>query len=224
MVQPIVRSNEPITLLGAGSSQREDVALAMVRAPTLVAADGGAARALAFGYVPDAVIGDLDSLTPEVVEQVPRDRVHKIPEQETTDFDKCLRSVAAPLVLGVGLLGGRVDHQLAAMNVLVRRAEVACILLGASDIVFAAPPEMVLDLSPGVRVSLFPMAPVEGRSTGLHWPIDGIPFSPGGRVGTSNVATGPVRLIFSRPGMLLLLPRSELDRAVSALMPEPSPT
>jgi thiamine pyrophosphokinase len=49
--------------------------------------------------------------------------VHHLPEQDTTDFEKCLYSVAAPLLLGVGFLGGRADHHLAAMNVLVRYAD-----------------------------------------------------------------------------------------------------
>ena len=48
--------------------------------------------------------------------------VHAVGEQETTDLEKCLYSVEAPLFLGVGFLGGRVDHQLAAMNALVKYA------------------------------------------------------------------------------------------------------
>jgi len=30
------------------------------------------------------------------------------------------------------------------------------------------------------------MAAVQGRSGGLRWPIDGLPFAPDGRIGTSN--------------------------------------
>ena len=54
---------------------------------------------------------------------VPPERLHPIPEQDSTDFDKCLRHIAAPLVLGVGFLGGRVDHELAAFSTLVTRCD-----------------------------------------------------------------------------------------------------
>ncbi len=59
---------------------------------------------------------------------------------------------------------------------------------------------------PGTRVSLYPMGPARGSSQGLEWPIDGIDFAPGQRVGTSNRATGLVSLRVQGP-MLLMLPR-----------------
>ncbi|MEP3550075.1 MAG: hypothetical protein ABJN09_00090, partial [Marinomonas sp.] len=59
----------------------------------------------------------------------------------------------------------------------------------------------------GDVVSLMPLAPVQGRSVGLEWPIDGLDFAPGGRIGTSNRALGPVKLEISGPDMLLILPR-----------------
>ncbi|WP_116132218.1 thiamine diphosphokinase [Tropicimonas sp. IMCC34043] len=216
----IVRSSAKITLLGGSKARAKDLAEALSLAPALVAADGGAATALAQGYVPQAVIGDMDSLAAEVRASLEPEILHKINDQDSTDFDKALRSVLAPLVLGVGFLGRRIDHQLANLNVLVRRADQPCILIGRRDVILAAPPKLTLDLAPGSRVSLFPLAEVTGRSEGLHWPIDGIVFSPAGVIGTSNrVADGArrVRIELDGPGMLLMLPRKALGAAIAAL-------
>jgi thiamine pyrophosphokinase len=92
-------------------------------------------------------------------------------------------------------------------------------VVGDEDVAFAAPPSLALDLRAGERVSLFPLAAVRGRSTGLRWPIDAVPFDPVGRIGTSNEATGAVTMSFDRPGMLVILPRSALDRAIAGLVP-----
>jgi thiamine pyrophosphokinase len=110
--------------------------MALRRAPVLVAADGGADRALAAGHVPVAVIGDFDSLSAEARRRIPPDRQHRIAEQETTDFDKALRSIAAPFVLALGFAGARIDHSLAVFNTLLRHPGRVCIVLGAEDAVF----------------------------------------------------------------------------------------
>lgn len=225
MSEAIIRRFCGITLLGAGKTRAEELEEALSHAPCLVAVDGGAGFALERKQMPEAVIGDMDSIPAELRARIPADRLHEISEQDSTDFDKALRSVEAPLVLGVGFLGRRVDHQLANFNVLARRGEARCILIGKHDVVFAAPPEISLKLSPGSRVSLFPMSETTGRSRGLHWPIDDLTFAPDGVIGTSNrVGTdhaGPVELAFDRPGMLIMLPRTALSEAIAALLRAP---
>ena len=102
---------------------------------------------------------------------------------------------------------------------LAARADRPCILIGREDVVFHAPPRLALDLAAGTRVSLFPLRPVTGQSTGLRWPIHGIDFTPGGRVGTSNEALATeVKLEMDGPGMLVILPRDCLDAAVRAVL------
>ncbi|MFC2966730.1 thiamine diphosphokinase [Acidimangrovimonas pyrenivorans] len=220
MTQAIVQSPAGVTLVGAGALTKPALAAALALAPRLVAADGGADRALALGHAPEAVIGDLDSLTPAARTTLPPDRLYRIDEQETTDFDKALRHVSAPFVLGLGFWGPRFDHGLAALNTLARHPDRACILLGGSDLCFLAPRDLTLHLRKGSRLSLFPLAPVKGESAGLEWPIEGLEFAPDGRVGTSNrVVAGEVRLSFSAPRMLVILPRGQLAAAVRALAP-----
>lgn len=221
MNPPIVQSSHGVTLVGGGPVLRRDLRLAMARAPIAVAADSGAARLLAAGVMPQAVIGDLDSLPEAARAAVPAGRLHRLGDQATTDFDKALRSIAAPFVLALGFAGARIDHGLAVMNTLVRHAGRACLVLGPQDLVFAAPPRLSLRLRPGDVLSLFPLAPVRGRSRGLDWPIDGLEFAPDGFIGTSNRVGAPqVELEFDAPGMLVTLPRSRLDAAIRALAPD----
>lgn len=207
-------------LVGGGACDTGALRVAMQGRP-VVAADGGAETVLAAGRMPDAVIGDMDSLGQAARARLPEGVLHEIAEQDSTDFDKGLRSIAAPLVLGYGFLGKRLDHTLAAMTVLVRRSDQRCVLVGSEDVVCLCPPVLRLDLAAGERVSLFPMGAVQGRSEGLRWPIDGLAFAPGLRGGTSNEATGPVRLALDAPLMLLILPLGCLDALTEGLEDAP---
>ncbi|MBK1635211.1 thiamine diphosphokinase [Rhodovulum adriaticum] len=221
MPTQILQSSASVTLLGGGEVSDAQLARALAHAPVVAAADGGADSALARGHVPQAVIGDFDSISSAARAAIPPDRQHVVAEQESTDFEKCLRAITAPLVLGLGFLGPRIDHQLAALNTLVRFPDRRCILLGDEDLCFACPPDLALDLPVGTRLSLFPMAGLQGHSTGLHWPIEGLDFAPDGRVGTSNRVAGPVRLRMARAGMLVILPQQQLDAAIAGLMAAP---
>lgn len=222
MKLPIVQSTHGVTLAGGGPFPARDLALALRRAPVPVAADGGADRLLQLGVTPQAVIGDMDSISATARAAIPEARQHLVAEQVTTDFDKALRLIEAPLVIALGFAGARLDHGLAAFATLIARAERRCLLIGPKDFAFAAPPRLELDLTPGDPLSLFPMASVTGTSTGLEWPILGIDFAPDGMIGTSNrVVARRVVLEFDRRGMLVILPRRRLDAAIRALRAAP---
>jgi thiamine pyrophosphokinase len=207
-----------VTLIGGAGAAPSAIAAALARAPVLAAADGGAAFSLAAGHVPRAVIGDMDSLDPAAAAQLDPATLHRVKDQDTTDFEKCLARIAAPLILGLGFAGGRLDHQLAAFNALVRAGDRRILLIGPEDVALHVPGRLAVDLVAGTTVSLFPMAGVSGRSQGLAWPIDGLRFAPDGRIGTSNRAIGGlVRLAFDGPGMLAILPLAALDALLAGL-------
>lgn len=211
-----VRDARGVTVIGGGEVAAADLEAALAIAPVLVAADGGADRALELGQPPDWVIGDLDSISDRARRLIPRERVIGVAEQDSTDFGKCLERIEAPLVVAVGFAGLRLDHTLAALSLLVRHGAPRVVMIAAEDVILACPPRLTLPLMPGTRVSLFPMGPARGTSQGLDWPIDGIDFAPGGRIGTSNRAGGLVTLRMEGP-MLLMLPRDCLGTAITAL-------
>jgi len=216
---PIVDTNQPITLLGGGLVNPDMVNLALRFAPNLVAADGGARVALGLGHIPKAVIGDFDSIDADTIAQIPAERLHRVDEQDSTDFDKCLRSIKAPLILGVGFAGGRLDHELAAYNALVRHADKRCVLLGEVDLCFVVPDQVRLELPVGTRVSLFPLARCQVTTTGLRWSFQALEMAPDGKIGTSNEARAEVVDVqVSKPKLLMILPRDHLAAVIKALV------
>lgn len=216
MNQVIVESLQGVTLAGGGPFGKSALARALRFAPRIVGADGGADRLLALGAEPEAVIGDFDSISAAAKGRL-AGRLFPIAEQETTDFDKALRSIAAPFVLGLGFAGARLDHGLAVLNALVRAPTRRALILSPQDVTFLAPLELELVLPEGTRLSLFPMGAVEGESAGLRWPLQGLNFAPDGMIGTSNEVSGPVRLRFSAAKMLVILPVRYLPAALRGL-------
>lgn len=200
----ILDTKTPVTLVGGGPLSAELLARAVALAPTVVAADGGVHRAQDLGQRVDHVIGDMDSID---LAHVEGPQLHLISEQMSTDLDKCLYSINAPYFLGVGFLGARLDHQLAACHSLLRAAEENIMLFGDEDICFLAPLKLTLNLPKGTRFSLFPMGKVSGTSEGLKWPIHAYEFAPARMIGTSNETNAAqIELSFDRRRMLVILP------------------
>lgn len=221
---PLLEFDAPVALIGGGPAPAAALADARRRGAALIAADGGANR-----FAPDrralhAVIGDLDSLEDRPAwEAALGERLIHLPEQDTTDLEKCLYSVDAPLYLGVGFLDGRADHALQATHVLLKRAERRLFLLGEEDVLFLLPRRWRIPLTPGARVSLFPLRPTRAlRSSGLRWPVDGLTLAIGGVVSTSNEAAAPVVAAeFEGDGpwssVIGILPRAYLDAAIDSV-------
>ncbi len=213
----IVHNAAMMTLLGGGSVDKSDLRLAMDIAPVLVAADGGANIAFDWDIKPDAILGDLDSV--EVLSATALDvPMVFVDDQNSTDFEKCLINTLAKVVLGVGFLGGRIDHQLAAFNALSMVRDRCVVLIGEQDVVFRAPKMLSLRLCGGDRVSLFPMSPCDARSTGLTWALDGLAFQPNGQIGCSNAAVGGDMNVQILSGdMLMILPKHLLKDAINGV-------
>lgn len=216
---PLVRARGAVTLVGGGPVAFDQLAAALALAPEVVGADGGGDHPLPGGHRFCAVIGDMDSLAGAARLRAEGVALHEIAEQESTDLEKCLRAVEAPLFIGLGFLGGRIDHHLAAMNALVKHPDKAVVLVGGDDLCFLCPVKFEMELAAKTRVSLFPMGEVSGLAwEGLRWPLSGRPFRPDGRIGTSNEAVGgPVSIAFNAPRMLSILPASLLGPVVARL-------
>ena len=218
MTDIVTKYEHGVTLIGGGPVTDRCLSRCLARAPVLIAADGGADRAAALGQVPRLIVGDLDSL---VNQQTWRDsgiQILECVEQETTDFEKCLSAVTADFYLCTGFIGGRLDHELVALNALLAYRDRTILLVGDEDICFLCPNALAIDLPEGTRLSLVPLVEVAGTaSAGLAWPVDGLTMAPGGRIGTSNRVTGPVKLSFDHHGVLVILPVCHLAAAMAAL-------
>lgn len=216
-VNRVLNSRSPVGLVGGAPLTAADWAELRRYCGEFVAADSGADAFLDHNIAPAAVIGDLDSISLEAKERF-SDKLHLLPEQETTDFAKSLRSISAPWVLATGVSGGRFDHTMAAMHTLTLYPDRRCVVLGQDSLVLLCPSEINLRLPMGSDLGLFPLGPCQVASSGLEWPTDGLDFHPTGPIGTSNrIADQTVSLRATAPVMLLILPRAALPEVARAL-------
>ena len=207
-----------VTLVGGGPVSSEMLDSALSLAPNLVAADGGANHLARLQLIPSAIIGDLDSLdaAAEWRRRLGDDLIH-VAEQDSTDFEKCLLRINAPFFLCVGFLGGRQDHTLAALHVLIADSR-PIVLVGEDDVAIAPHGPTRLTAPVGDRISFFPMRKVRARGgEGLVYPIDGLEMEAGAQIGASNEAAAPVQsFAFDRPGAIVFLDADRLRDALQA--------
>ncbi|MEX0503955.1 thiamine diphosphokinase [Alphaproteobacteria bacterium LSUCC0719] len=188
----------PVILVGAAPVPIDDLFTALPSHWPLIAADGGVQTILASGRRPDLVIGDMDSQQ-DLLPDIPQLHLHG---QDDTDFEKCLKRIHAPLIVGFGFLEGRLDHTLAAIHALAAVPHDRPIMLvGAHDMLVRLRGDLAFPASAGERVSVWPLGPQRfTRSSGLRWPLDGLEMAPGQLVGTSNIATGGLVEIIAGSG------------------------
>ncbi len=107
----------------------------LVRIPArVVCADGGAQKALASGYTPDLIIGDLDSLE-KFDELSGVAEIVKIDSQDNTDFEKTLDFMlkrGMDNFLVAAFSGGRIDQTLANIQIVFEYAD-RCRIVMADD-------------------------------------------------------------------------------------------
>ncbi|MCB2080985.1 MAG: thiamine diphosphokinase [Novosphingobium sp.] len=198
-----------LVIVGGGTVDHDLLRDLYLTGAHLVGADGGADQIVAAGLKPEAIIGDFDSLS-NVDEWLGRTRLLRIPEQETTDFEKALYSTSAPVTISMGMTGKRFDHTLAALDAVTKHArDRVVILVDEADIAVALTGPFSFEVAPRERVSVHPLLPIRfKRSIGLRYPLDGLRLAPGERTGTSNEAVdGPFRIEpegRTRPWLLLL--------------------
>lgn len=162
----------------------------------VVAADSGAAGALACGRVPDVVVGDLDSIDEETLAELRRLQVPVEPFPRDKDYTDGQLAAERALALGaerlilLGYLGGpRLDHALGNVFLLaalppgtklVDDQHELALLRGGESLTWA--PES------GELVSLLPAGvdAVGVTTAGLRWQLDNAQLLVGQTRGISN--------------------------------------
>ena len=189
----------------------------------IIAADGGANFLADQSILPELIIGDLDSVEEQKIQNIETQRIIKISCQNNTDLEKVLLNTQSPLTLGIGFLGSRIDHELASLSALAKYPQKKIILVGEKDIILLAPPNLSLSSFEGMRVSLYPLGSVRVQSSGLKWSTEGLTMNPVDLIGTSNEAVGKIiHFVPDKPKLLLIMPISSLNDAILQLELSPS--
>jgi thiamine pyrophosphokinase len=213
-----VLENMATTLVGGAPFSAVALREATEVAPHIVAVDGGANRLRRLGVLPDLVIGDMDSISDQTKRWVGSDRLRKIDDPNTTDFEKALASVQTQVFLAVGFTGARMDHSLAVMNAIALNFARKALLISSRDIIFVSPRRLQLDLPIGTRISFFPMGEVRGKSRGLRWELDPLYLSPTGTISASNeTSQASVSISFDSDKVIVILPRKHLQPVLAGL-------
>lgn len=190
----------------------------------VVAADGGADRALRLGLPPDLVVGDMDSLPAARVDALRSQgtEIVLVPaEKDESDMELALLAAIERGATGIVVLGAfggeRLDHALANVGLLampaLAGADVALLDARTRVTAIVAPGpdgkavERTLVGRPGDLVTLLPLgAEAAGVTTeGLRYPLDGEPLHPGPARGLSNVRTAPTARVRVAAGFLVIV-------------------
>lgn len=182
----------------------------------ILAADGGAKKALAWQFSPRYVVGDLDSVTKEVRKKLPNAQFMHRPSQELNDLEKALqfcreKNVSQLTILGIG--GGRLDHTLNNFSVLCRYDTFFDLqIYDAHSQIFLVRDKWKYEGEINQLISLIPLGKVEGVKTGgLAFPLNDEPLHFGVREGLSNyILCSPVS-VSVRHGVLLVFAHEDIN-------------
>ena len=198
---------QTVVILANGQPPVHPTPLALLtNADLLICCDGACLTAQRLGRVPHFIVGDGDSIPP-AERAAWADRFILIGEQDTNDLDKAFRFALSrqPVPFHLALLGTtglREDHTLGNIFRLLAFTEQHpdTVLYTDTGTFEAVRGTQTLSAPVGSPVSIF--APVPGTdvsSSGLQWPLDGVPLGPLW-AGTLNRTTGPrFTLCTSRP-------------------------
>ncbi|MCA1951037.1 MAG: thiamine diphosphokinase [Treponema sp.] len=183
----------------------------------VIAADSGLIRAEAFGYKPDWIVGDMDSLKDvSRLSAYPQDRIIRYPpDKDFTDTELALSLAWDKGYITTTLIGGsggRTDHLLAILA-LFEREKTPSRWFTDSELVFPLEHSLELNLPLDTLISLFPVGPGpwEAESEGLKWPLNGLSWERG-NFGLSNRTCHPsvsIKVLSGR--FLVFIPLENLD-------------
>jgi thiamine pyrophosphokinase len=184
-----------------------------------IAADGGLRFLRALGLRPDLLIGDLDSVDPQELEQLRQAgdvRIEQYPtHKDETDLELAVLAAVREgcrSILLLGALGGRLDMTLANIFLLAlpELSGIDARLEDGLEEVFLIEPgenDRAINGQAGDRVSLLPWGdPATGIHTGgLYYPLRGETLYPERTRGISNVMVGQQAHVSLETGRLICI-------------------
>jgi thiamine pyrophosphokinase len=189
--------------------------LAFLDTDYFVAVDNGVRHTYTFNLIPHLLIGDLDSIDPDLVEILLSEKVkiQKFPtNKDETDLELALNYVIGKgfsTILLVGALGGRIDQSLANLDLLTREdlADFDIRMDDGRTAVFVIKDSVSFKTTINDTISLIPVCrPATGITTqGLAYPLTNETLYPKKTRGISNTAVANQVSITLEEGHLLCI-------------------
>ena len=144
-------------------------------APFVVCCDGAADSYIATGGVPDAIVGDGDSISAANREKYAH-LLHVISEQETNDQTKAVRFLmerGKRRIAIVGATGKREDHTIGNISLLIEYARAGCDIRSFTDhgVFIPCNGTTTHKCRKGQQVSIFSITAKELNAEGVLYPI-----------------------------------------------------
>lgn len=183
--------------------------------PVIICTDGAAERMRELGRVPDLIVGDMDSVDEETLAYFEQkgSRIIRHPgDKDETDTQLALERAFEMEPEGIrifGALGGRIDHALANISLLVMCAKrgINTKIADRDCELFVVDRSCVIDGREGETVSLLPLSSdVRGITLdGFEYPLSGAVMEIGVPYGISNRLTGARGKVSVESGYLLVI-------------------
>jgi thiamine pyrophosphokinase len=181
----------------------------------VIAADSGYAHAIAMGFVPNELVGDMDSITAVdlsdardlniLISQFPTDK-------DLTDTEIAIASAIARQSTHITVVSGggdRFDHVLGMVHSLASSALTVetTLLIGTTRVSYATyTKEFRITTQPGNTISLIPLGGAATVTTvGLQWELNNDTLQSFASRGVSNIATGESVSISVTDGSLAVI-------------------
>lgn len=201
-----------LIVLGGDAPDAALLARCAREADLTIAADKGLCAFDRAGLAPDLLIGDMDSVDPDVLKRyegrVEERRLCCI--KDDTDgvdaLDVAIARGASQITL-LGALGGRLDHALANLMLLVRahRRGVQAEIVDGGVRIVRVDGRMLLRGAQGDTVSLLPLGEAQGVTlAGFFYPLHGDTLTSLHPIGVSNVVTEEEACVSVERGDLIL--------------------
>jgi thiamine pyrophosphokinase len=164
-------------VLADGAFPQHEIPLTILKsASRIICCDGSAGSLVSFGLEPLAIVGDCDSIDPEIIDRY-ADRIFRDDDQEINDLTKAVRwcydSGFKDIVI-LGATGKREDHTLGNISLIAEYAQLINVrMITDTGIFYPALKSSRFDSCPGQQVSIFSIDPeTEITSSGLKYPLE----------------------------------------------------
>ena len=210
-------------IIGGGDFPRKPYPRELIlRADVIVCCDGNALKAFLrnregiFGdnsREPDAVVGDMDSMTPRLAKEYSRLLV-KVEEQDDNDQTKAYHFILnnfpdVDTIHFIAATGKREDHTIGNLGLLMEYAKSghpALDMVSDYSTAFAVTDSCELFLGKGRRISIFsPDNSLKLTSKGLQWQTSGVVFDNWWPATLNRTMEDVVQLTFSHKSLVLII-------------------
>jgi thiamine pyrophosphokinase len=169
--------NSDAVIVSDGIFPEHKIPLGYIRnAGRIICCDGSAENLLKAGFEPEAIVGDMDSISEEIAYRY-SNRIFRDENQDTNDLTKavcwCSERGYKEIVI-VGATGKREDHTIGNISLLAEYIkDVNVIMVTDTGILQPYLKSTKVSSFPGQQVSIFAIDPeTEISSQGLRYPLD----------------------------------------------------